>query len=335
MEVLGQRNFFLWFLMMNMAKQYLHERQDFIDLLRILEQESGIQSSLIEKDYWIMHVLYGLKKQGFKFELKGGTSLSKGFQIINRFSEDIDVYIKPSLELGVNENPKSDKPKAVESRKSFYNWLAENISIDGIIQIKRDFDFDDHEKYRSGGIRLLYESRTEQIRGIKEGILLEVGFDSVSPNIPILISSWAYDKAMKNHKIAIIDNRALDISCYHPGYTFVEKLQTVVTKYRQEQETGVRKGNLLRQYYDLYCLLNVPEVLSFIGSEEYFQHKSKRFPKKDLEISIQENEAFLLSNEIKRAELEARYLATSALYYQGQVKFEKLIERIQSKIHLL
>lgn len=51
---------------MNKAKQYLHERQDFIDLLRILEQESGIQSSLIEKDYWIMHVLYGLKKQGFK-----------------------------------------------------------------------------------------------------------------------------------------------------------------------------------------------------------------------------------------------------------------------------
>lgn len=45
-----------------MAEQYLHERLDFIDLLRILEQESGIQSYLIEKDYWIMHVLYGLKK---------------------------------------------------------------------------------------------------------------------------------------------------------------------------------------------------------------------------------------------------------------------------------
>ncbi|MEA2882414.1 MAG: hypothetical protein QOH32_1670, partial [Bradyrhizobium sp.] len=42
------------------------------------------------KDYWIMHSLYGLQKLGLIFELKGGTSLSKGFKIIDRFSEDID-----------------------------------------------------------------------------------------------------------------------------------------------------------------------------------------------------------------------------------------------------
>lgn len=71
-----------------MESQYLHERKDFLELLRILEQETGIQIQLIEKDYWIMHVLYELKNRGFKFELKGGTSLSKGYQIIHRFSED-------------------------------------------------------------------------------------------------------------------------------------------------------------------------------------------------------------------------------------------------------
>ncbi len=46
-----------------MPNKYLHERPDFVDLLRILEQETKIQLQLIEKDYWIMHVLYGLKKQ--------------------------------------------------------------------------------------------------------------------------------------------------------------------------------------------------------------------------------------------------------------------------------
>jgi predicted nucleotidyltransferase component of viral defense system len=44
-----------------------------------------------------MHVLYGLKNQGLAFELKGGTSLSKGYKIIKRFSEDIDIYIHPPL----------------------------------------------------------------------------------------------------------------------------------------------------------------------------------------------------------------------------------------------
>jgi hypothetical protein len=41
-----------------MPTGYLHDRPDFPDLLRILENETSIQSYLIEKDYWIMHVLY-------------------------------------------------------------------------------------------------------------------------------------------------------------------------------------------------------------------------------------------------------------------------------------
>jgi predicted nucleotidyltransferase component of viral defense system len=69
-----------------MASQYLHDRKDFPDLLRIISDKNRIIPGLVEKDYWIMHVLYGLKKLGFNFELKGGTSLSKGFKIIDRFS---------------------------------------------------------------------------------------------------------------------------------------------------------------------------------------------------------------------------------------------------------
>lgn len=318
-----------------MPEQYLHECKDFIDLLRILEKETGIQIQLIEKDYWIMHVLHGLKKQGFEFELKGGTSLSKGFQIIHRFSEDIDIHIKAPADLGVNENPKSDKPKAIQSRKDFYDWLAKNISIDGVINIKRDADFDDTDKYRSGGIRLFYEAQTGYLEGIKEGILLEAGFDTVTPNTQLLISSWAYDKASENSKVKIIDNRAFDVVCYHPGYTFVEKLQTVATKYRMEQETGIKKANLMRQYYDLYCLLEVPEVLEFIGTEAYFEHKKARFPKKDLEIPISENEAFLLINPDQRSDFETRYKATEALYYKGQPQFGDLLERIAQKIEKL
>ncbi len=133
-----------------MPNKYLHEHPDFVDLLRILEQETKIQLQLIEKDYWIMHVLYGLKKQGLDFELKGGTSLSKGYKIIDRFSEDIDIHIKPPAHLGVNENPKNTKTKSVSSRKEYYDWLAGHIKIDGITSIERDYAFDDELYYRSG-----------------------------------------------------------------------------------------------------------------------------------------------------------------------------------------
>lgn len=311
-----------------MSKQYLHERKDFVDLLRILERETGIQIQLIEKDYWIMQVLYGLKNQGFEFELKGGTSLSKGYKIIERFSEDIDIHIKAPAHLDVNENPKSDKAKAIQSRKHFYDWLAQSIQIDGIVSVLRDSAFDDCHLYRSGGVRLLYQSQTGHLAGVKDGILLEVGFDTVTPNRKLTVSSWAYDRASPNPKISIRDNRAMEIACYHPGFTFVEKLQTVATKYRQEQATGERKSNFMRQYYDLYCLLENTDVLDFIGTQAYLNHKKARFPKQDFEIPIAKNEAFLLTDTKQRAVFEKRYKATSALYYSGQPEFESLLERI-------
>lgn len=77
-----------------MAQIYLHEHPEFEQLLRIVSDEEGIDPILVEKDYWIMHVLC-LLKADFSFALKGGTSLSKGYGVIDRFSEDIDLLIYP------------------------------------------------------------------------------------------------------------------------------------------------------------------------------------------------------------------------------------------------
>lgn len=313
---------------------YLHNHKDFAALLRIVGNELNIEPILVEKDYWIMHVLYGLKQLNFNFELKGGTSLSKGYKIINRFSEDIDIHIKPPAEFDINENPKNTKPKNVEARKQFYDWLADTIKINGIVEVKRDTEFDDETYYRSGGIRLYYQTFTEANEGIKEGILLEAGFDKVTPNNAITISSWAYDKAIKEG-VPVIDNRALDIACYHPGYTFVEKLQTVATKFRQEQETKEERQNLMRQYYDIFSLLGNDEVKNFIGTEEYFEHKTERFPKVDLDIPIAENEAFLLNNEELRNRFIQRYKSTATLYYNGQPDFEEMLTEISKWIDKL
>lgn len=203
---------------------YLHEQPDFKDLLLVLEKENGIIPTLLEKDYWLMHVLYGLTKAGYQFELKGGTSLSKGYHIIDRFSEDIDIYIHPTGDFAdIEENLHKSKDNHIQKRKSYYDHLANTIQIDGIVSIERDTDFDNPGSYFSGGIRLHYKSITEVVEGVKPGILLEAGFDNITPNEPVTISSWAYDKAIASG-VQVIDNRAVNIKCYHPGYTFVEKL---------------------------------------------------------------------------------------------------------------
>jgi len=317
-----------------MPLSYLHDLKDFPDLLRIIEKNTGILAGLVEKDYWIMHVLYGLKKQGFSFEMKGGTSLSKGYGIINRFSEDIDIQINPPAELGVNTNPKNTKASAVDSRKKFYDWLANAIKIDGIVSVERDHDFDDTEG-RSGGIRLHYKTHTKPVEGLKDGILLEAGFDTVTPNNSLTISSWAYDIATDNPGITVIDNRAFEVACYHPGYTFVEKLQTIATKFRQEQEDNKTYPNLMRQYYDIYSLLDNKEVREFIGTEAYNAHKEARFKGKEKGLVIADSEAFLLSNRELRMQFQKRYKSTTTLYYKGQPSFESLLKRIADNIKQL
>lgn len=282
-----------------------------------------------------MHALYGLKKQGYDFQLKGGTSLSKGFGIIERFSEDIDMHVNPPQELGINENPNNSNAKNVEKKKQYYDQLAAEISINGITSVEHDTAFDDPKKYNNGGIRLYYKKVTGQIEKLKEGILLEAGYDNVAPNSQVMITSWAYEKAIAIKEIDLIDNRAVDILCYDPRYTFVEKLQTLATKFRKEMETGDVQTDYMRQYYDVYSLLNRQKILDFIGSDEYYQHKEKRFPAVDFAIPIRENEAFLLNDAEVKGRLQKRYEQSKALYYKGQPPFEDILKRIQTHIDKL
>ncbi|HRE95237.1 MAG TPA: nucleotidyl transferase AbiEii/AbiGii toxin family protein, partial [Flavobacteriales bacterium] len=108
-------------------------------------------------------------------------------------------------------------------------------------------------------------------------------------------------------KVEIIDNRATGIPCYDPRYTFVEKLQTIATKFRNEQDTGKKGMNFMRQYYDVFCLLGEPMIIDFIGSNEYQNHKRIRFPDADYEIPIHKNEAFILSSPLQKSDFEKRY----------------------------
>ena len=66
---------------------FVHEDSDFGELIKIIADEIEIAAALVEKDYWVTHTLWALHRTGFDIWFKGGTSLSKGFHLIERFSE--------------------------------------------------------------------------------------------------------------------------------------------------------------------------------------------------------------------------------------------------------
>ena len=94
--------------------------------------EYGNNKAIVEKDFWVTLVLdYLFNKCEFKnfFVFKGGTSLSKCFNLINRFSEDIDLILK--WNLLTDDNPDKQRSK---TKQDIYNKNINNLAAKFILK---------------------------------------------------------------------------------------------------------------------------------------------------------------------------------------------------------
>lgn len=309
---------------------FLHELPDAKELFLVVSEEKAINPSIVEKDYWVMHALWGLQQQGFDFELKGGTSLSKGFDIINRFSEDIDIRIHPPASLELRTGKNHDKKSHIERRRAFFDDLSKKLVMQGLV-FQRDHEFDDVSKMRSAGIRGTYQSHFPSLIALKEGVLLEVGFDKTTPYEYRNISSWAYEKAILAG-VNIFDNQATDVKCYLPEYTLIEKLQTISTKYRINKQKNIESPvNFIRHYYDVYKLINTARIKKFMQTPEYQTYKIEKFGTLD-EPDLTKNPAFQLSTQGEMDKFIKLYQKKTEIYFGDIPSFEKIIETIQSHV---
>ena len=73
---------------------YLHNAPDaFTEIVHKVQCETGYELQIIEKDYYVSMLLKALSETDIDFVFKGGTSLSKAYKVIHRFSEDIDLAV--------------------------------------------------------------------------------------------------------------------------------------------------------------------------------------------------------------------------------------------------
>ena len=72
-------------------------KEEQLTILANVAENKGIVDNAVEKDYWVSMVLRAIFSLPYAtaFVFKGGTSLSKGWGLIERFSEDIDLAIDP------------------------------------------------------------------------------------------------------------------------------------------------------------------------------------------------------------------------------------------------
>lgn len=90
------------------------DREAFNDIIPAVSNEFGIEPAIVEKDYFVSLLLKKVNKNYPDIIFKGGTSLSKCYKIINRFSEDIDIGINADKATeGMRKNLKTAIKKSI------------------------------------------------------------------------------------------------------------------------------------------------------------------------------------------------------------------------------
>ncbi len=216
---------------------FIHEDPEWSDLLRIVAEHLGRNVAVVEKDYWVTHALWALLEQGFEIWFKGGTSLSKGFDLIERFSEDLDLRIDPGTVSGLPEvrSWKGQKQNQVERRRRFFEALTNAITVPGAgVQLGPE----GQDRYwRGAQLQVVYpiEFASSLPTGMRPFVLLELGMAKVTPSVDRDLTSWVRDwLEREGHLSSFADNRPRGVRCLHPLVTLFEKLDLIAYKFARD-----------------------------------------------------------------------------------------------------
>ncbi len=229
----------------------------FSETLRAASQKLNIRLEFVEKDYWITLMLSHLAASKYVADVvfKGGTSLSKGYNLIDRFSEDIDLAI-------LNTGDKSgNRVKTIirNIEKEITKGLSEQ-SIDGLTS--------KGSKYRKSVFE--YESTIKNNQSNK--LILEINsFANPFPYQGVTIKSLVFDFLEKTGNGSYIDKYGLQpfqINILSKEQTLIEKLVSLIWfSYADNAVEGI--SGKIRHFYDIYFLANEPDCRKLLTSDDF------------------------------------------------------------------
>jgi hypothetical protein len=242
----------------------LFEHPDFEQaILRATEhfKGQGLRPAIVEKDYYVTEVLRIIAATaGDKVIFKGGTSLAKGWNLIQRFSEDIDLFLDPAA-----FQPPLGK-KAIDRQLK---------KLRDIVGAYPALTFVPEESQTIGGFgrsdRFSYVQRFGGPGEVASRVLLESGTASGrEPTTDIELRSYlAQFLAETGTSLGAEDESSFRMRLLHFRRTFVEKLFAIHSKVELLKQDGRPLGGYARHYYDLFQLASQPEVLAMLQSDEY------------------------------------------------------------------
>lgn len=307
-------------------------------IFEAISNKIGIPSSAVEKDWWVLQTLALI--QGLEaaphIVFKGGTSLSKAWNIIKRFSEDIDLALDKHF-LGIEECTTVKQVKKLRSatRKYIYNSFIPELQAlfinTGFTDVKVELYEEDGENLEPVQISVKYETCTSPSAYTKSEVKIEIGSRSLrepftNREFSSLVGEHYSDKPFADFPIAI--------PSVNPERTFLEKLFLLHEEF-QKQEAEIRVNRLSRHLYDIEKIMQTEYAAIALANKDLYNNliTHRSIYTKIAGIDYRRHQPKTLNPIPPYAVLDSwkkdYQRMQEEMIYGDSLPFEKLLERIK------
>lgn len=311
-----------------------------------VEYVTGIPAKAIEKDWWVTMTLRALFTSKYRDTLifKGGTSLSKCWKLIHRFSEDIDVAIDPAVfgveyqEIPTKSYVKNLKRKGCEFTGNELKTELEgqfmslgvpmekvNIFAAEVNPLVPDTD--------PQVIFLEYESLFEKNQYLKDVVKIEVSIRYMKePSSAMPVESLLNEF---NPNLAYSET-AFDVMVIEPHRTFLEKAFLLHEAFARPDNKALKSDRMSRHLYDLEKMMDTAHERKALENEDLYQaiikhrkHYSYLSWMGDYSTLNRDKISFLLPEDLLPAYKSDYEVMQEQMIYEDALGFDRLIERLK------
>lgn len=241
---------------------------------------SGIGTKAIEKDWWVTLTLKALFQTEYADYLifKGGTSLSKCWKIIQRFSEDIDIALDPRVvDMEYAEHPGSGYLSRLKKRgcnftsTSLKDALNSQLLALGVPEGTLTIAAEDIDPQMTDKdpqtLFVRYTSLYDPNPYLADEVKIEVGIRSkLEPYSKVAIQT-ILNEVYPN---AAYPEEPLEVQAVEAHKTFLEKAFLLHEEFRKPDKAKIRTERMSRHFYDLEKTMDTPAGKKALGEEKLY-----------------------------------------------------------------
>lgn len=309
---------------------FVHEDPEFAALLTQVSAETGIAAALVEKDYWITHSLWALHETELAIWFKGGTSLSKGFGIIERFSEDLDLMIERGGVATLPEvtNWASTNKGPTAQRRAFYDTLPEALAIPGV-SVELDAQRQDKHARAADYIgRYPGAHVTGLPSAMSPFVRFEVGRARVVPFAVMPLTSFVHEHlARLSMNEDYVGNRPRAVRCVHPVVTLLEKLDALSRRYNRDV---VEADAFVRHYEDTARIIGALDRLPPLETTALALAEDMLAEKGIAALPSADDQSLVLDDPEKRASVARAHARIAPMFWGPRIPLDEACATIRA-----